>query len=159
MNYVTASSNLKELVYDKFKGLKKFQIVAIASEEAGAQIETLKTELTQYESLKYWHFLMGSDFAIGNFFSYLNSDFALNEDLGSNHVYIIDKELMQRGRLDDRSKQEKIKPYHLTHCIHMIVLRLQILKIKCLKICGFYLLNIVKNVKEISIQILGEPVI
>mgnify|MGYP001328749040 CR=1 FL=1 len=58
MNYVTASSNLKELVYDKFKGFKKFQIVAIASEEAGAQIETLKIELTQYESLKYWHFLI-----------------------------------------------------------------------------------------------------
>ena len=42
MNYVTASSNLKELVYDKFKGFKKFQIVAITSEEAGAQIEALK---------------------------------------------------------------------------------------------------------------------
>ncbi len=124
MDYVTASSNLKELVYDKFKGFKKFQIVAIASDESRAQIDTLKSELTQYDSLKYWYFLTGSDFAIGNFFSYLNSDFALNDDLGSNHVYIIDKELMQRGRLDDRSKQEKSKaspsyPLYSYDCIEV----------------------------------------
>ena len=67
---------------------------------------------------------MGSDFAVGNFFSYLNSDFALNEDLGSNHVYIIDKELMQRGRLDDRSKQELNKalpsyPLYSYDCIEV----------------------------------------
>ena len=88
---------------------------------------------------KYWHFLKGNDFAITNFFSYLNSDFALNDDLGSNHVYIIDKELMQRGRLDDRSKQELKNASPSYHYTLMIVLRLQISKIKCLKICGFYL--------------------
>jgi hypothetical protein len=48
----------------------------------------------------------------------------LNDDLGSNHVYIIDKELMQRGRLDDRSKQEKSKaspsyPLYSYDCIEV----------------------------------------
>lgn len=109
MNYITASSNLKELVYDKFKGFKTFQVIAITSLEADKELDELKSELTQYEALKYWHFLKGNEFAITNFFNSLNSEYALNKDLGSNQVFVLDKELMQRGRLDDRSKPERAK--------------------------------------------------
>ena len=124
MNYVTAASNLKELVYDKFKGFKRFQVVAIATTDAQSQIQTLKDELTQYDTLKYWYFATGSEYAINNFFAYINSDYPLNEDMGSDHVYIIDKELMQRGRIDDRSKQEKAKgapsyPLYSYDCIEV----------------------------------------
>ena len=47
--------NLKELVYDKFKGFKKSQIVIVVPEGTEEDIKSLKTEINTYEDLKYWH--------------------------------------------------------------------------------------------------------
>lgn len=102
----TAVSNLKELVYDKFKGFKKFQIVMIATDGTESQVKNLLSEISSYEDLKFWHFVFSSEEQIKGLFKSLESKYNLGVNLNSNLVYIVDKDLNQRGRLDDRSDNE-----------------------------------------------------
>lgn len=101
-----AASNLKELVYDKFKGFKKFQTVLIVPEGAQKEVEQLKKEIISYEELKFWHFLYAQPMMIERLYSSLKSEGKLNSDLATNNVFIIDKDLNQRGRIDDRSDND-----------------------------------------------------
>ncbi|MCF7568362.1 hypothetical protein L3X37_08295 [Sabulilitoribacter arenilitoris] len=109
-----AVSNLKELVYDKFKGFKRFQIVIVAPNGTQANVEKLKQEIASYEDLRFWHFVFGEPNNIQPLFYSLKSKENLNTDLSSNHVFVIDKDLSQRGRIDDRTDNEieKNKPVY-----------------------------------------------
>ncbi len=102
----TAASNLKELVYDKFKGFKRFQIVILLPKGSEDAAKQLKNEISSYEDLRFWHFAFGEPNAIHNVFNSLKSKHPLNGDLSTNSVFVVDKELKQRGRLDDRSDNE-----------------------------------------------------
>jgi len=110
----TAALNLKELVYDKFKGFKKFQIVIVLPKGTEKIAEKLKSEISSYEDLRFWHFVFGEPNDIQRLFYSLKSKLNLNEDLSSSHVFVIDKDLSQRGRLDDRTDKEleKNKPVY-----------------------------------------------
>jgi len=98
--------NLKELIYDKFKGFKRFQVVSLVGEDSQDQVTLLKKELFQYEPLEYWHFVHLSESEITNIFNSLNSETSLDSSSATDHVFIVDKERNQRGRLDDREKHE-----------------------------------------------------
>lgn len=114
MDKLIATSNLKELVYDKFKGFKRFQIVIVAPKGTEKTVEKLKLEIASYEDLRFWHFVFGEPSDIKRLFYSLKSELNLNEDLSSNNVFVIDKDLSQRGRLDDRTDNEleKNKPIY-----------------------------------------------
>jgi len=101
--------NLKELIYDKFKGFKRFQVIALVPNGSKDQVQLLKKELYQYDDLKYWHFIFCDDNDIRNIHNSLLNKSALSDDLSSEEVYIIDKELNQRGRIDDRTEPEREK--------------------------------------------------
>lgn len=123
-----AASNLKELIYDKFKGFKKFQIIAIVAPEAKNNLELLKKEIESHEDLKYWHFVFLSDDATKSLFNSLKTDRPLNSNLSTSRVFIIDMDLNQRGRLDDRTEREvetKLAAYDLTSydCIEVAILK------------------------------------
>ena len=109
MEKATVASNLKELVYDKFKGFKRFQILILVPEESESQVKLLKKELLKYDELKYWHFAYGHEQDINKVFNSLRSNAILNASFGSDHVFIIDKERNQRGRIDDRTDREMEK--------------------------------------------------
>ncbi|MDD7884463.1 hypothetical protein [Flavivirga sp. 57AJ16] len=108
------ASNLKELVYDKFKGFKRFQIVIVMPKGTEDTVEKLKAEINSYEDLRFWHFVYGEPDNIKKTFFTLKSQTNLSENLGTDHVFIIDKDLNQRGRLDDRTDHEleKNKPVY-----------------------------------------------
>ena len=106
--FITAS-NLKELVYDKFKGFKRFQVVVIMPKGTEKDVEAIKKEIGSYEDIRFWYFVFGETEAINSIFKSLKSDIVLNGDLASDNVFIIDKDLNQRGRLDDRTDNEKVK--------------------------------------------------
>jgi hypothetical protein len=105
-NYIIEASNLKELVYDKFTGFKKFQIVSLVPLEAKERAERLRKELTKYKPLEYWKFVYASQEDINRLFSTLRTSKFLNYEGFVSEVYVIDKELNQRGRLDNRTKKE-----------------------------------------------------
>lgn len=105
-NYL-AASNLKELVYDKFKGFKKFQIVMVVPKGTEAATEQLKKEIRSYEDTRFWHFVYGGPQDVQTVFNSLKSKTPLDSDLATKAVFIIDKDLNQRGRIDDRKDNEK----------------------------------------------------
>ncbi|NCO64564.1 MAG: hypothetical protein GW839_10420 [Flavobacteriales bacterium] len=109
MENVIAASNLKELVYDKFKGFKKFQVVIVVPDGTQMAIEQLKNEINPYEDIRFWHFMYGHQEDIHNLFNSLSSKLPLNTNFSTNLVYIIDKDLNQRGRIDDRTDNEVVK--------------------------------------------------
>jgi len=106
---IITASNLKELVYDKFKGFKRFQVVVIVPEGTEKDVETIKKEIGSYEDIRFWHFVFGEPDTIRRLFKSLKTDHELNINLASDHVFIVDKDLNQRGRLDDRTDNEKAK--------------------------------------------------
>src|SRR5690606_20581864 len=57
MQKLITGSNLKELVYDKFKGFKRFQIVIVMPKGTESKVETLKKEIASYEDIRFWHFV------------------------------------------------------------------------------------------------------
>lgn len=101
-----AASNLKELVYDKFKGFKRFQIVIIMPKGTEEAVTALKTEISSYEDLRFWHFVFGEPQDIKRIYFSLKSKSDLTDDLSSNYVFLVDKDLNQRGRIDDRTDRE-----------------------------------------------------
>ncbi|NNK82722.1 MAG: hypothetical protein HKO92_06340, partial [Flavobacteriaceae bacterium] len=107
-NAITAL-NLKEVIYDKFQGFKKFQVVIVVPYGAEKHVALLKKELYQYDLLKYWHFVYGEASQIKDLFNSLRSEVTLDETLATSNVFIIDKERNQRGRLDNREEKEKEK--------------------------------------------------
>lgn len=114
---IVETSNLKELIYDKFQGFKKFQIVMIVAEDTEDKTERLSKELSKFEPLEYWHFVSLNNSDIKKLFNSLRSSQVLDYNQAISSVFIIDKDLNQRGRFDDRSKREikrKEKPYILT---------------------------------------------
>lgn len=100
------ASNLKELVYDKFKGFKKFQVVIVLPLGSENEAELLKNEIGKYEDIRFWHFVFGNENAIQQLFNSLKSNGTLDSTLATESVFIIDKELQQRGRIDDRTDNE-----------------------------------------------------
>ena len=108
------ASNLKELVYDKFKGFKRFQVVVLMPKGTEEAVQTLKQEISSYEDLRFWHFVFGEPSHIKRVYFSLKKEEDLSEDLATDHVFIIDKDLNQRGRIDDRTDNEieKNKPVY-----------------------------------------------
>ena len=106
MTQATVALNVKELVYDKFMGFKRFQILALYTGKNPEQIQELKKQLITYDTLDYWHFIEASSEETEKLYNSLLSEESLSAKYASPNIYIIDKELNQRGRLDDRTKPE-----------------------------------------------------
>jgi len=128
MDKSTVASNLKELIYDKFKGFKRFQILIVVPQGSESQIKLLKKELLKYDELKYWKFAYGHEQDIIKLFESLKANTNLDKNLAADHVFIIDKDLKQRGRLDDRTERQVEKGeaiYELSsyNCIKVAIIK------------------------------------
>lgn len=124
VNHTIAASNLKELVYDKFKGFKKFQIVIVLPKGAELQAAELQKEINNYDDMRFWHYVFGESNDIKSLFNNLKTEESLDENLFTDHVFIVDKDLAQRGRIDDRDDKEKQKnkavyPLYSYDCIEV----------------------------------------
>jgi hypothetical protein len=106
MDNLTVALNLKELIYDKFKGFKKFQMLMVVPNGSEDQVNELLLELYAYDELKYWGFAFGTSDQIKDLYTSLKSSNTLNNHLSSPYIFIVDKDLNQRGRIDDRKPSD-----------------------------------------------------
>ncbi|TYC10698.1 hypothetical protein ES677_10930 [Bizionia gelidisalsuginis] len=121
-------SNLRELIYDKFQGFKKFQVVILVSKGSEDGAYRLKQELNKYNELKYWHFVFVDNDDSQKLFNNLRSTLSLDSNYASDYVFIVDKDLNQRGRLDDRTdkeieKNDLVYPLTAYNCTKVAILK------------------------------------
>ena len=102
----TTTLNLKELIYDKFLGFKRFQVITLALNESQVELEQLRKQLLDYDALKYWKFIAMDSLQIQNIYNSLKSKGPLDNSYATDEVFIVDSELMQRGRTDDRTDND-----------------------------------------------------
>ena len=102
----TTTLNLKELIYDKFLGFKRFQVITLALNESQVELEQLRKQLLDYDALKYWKFITMDSLQIQNIYNSLKSKGPLDISYATDEVFIVDSELMQRGRTDDRTDND-----------------------------------------------------
>jgi len=113
MDKITSALNLKELVYDKFKGFKKFQIVSISSGDSSNFLYELKKELIKSDELNYWYFATVDKVSLQKIYFSLRAESKLDSSNYTSQVFIIDKQKNQRGRIDDRNEDQVIKSLDL----------------------------------------------
>ena len=106
MNNITGGLNLKQLVYDKFKGFKfnkkKFQIITVGTKGSENEIKSFKRELLKYDKLEYWYFGTTSVENYKNIYnSLIDNRNNLDTLYATNNVFIIDEDRNQRGRIID----------------------------------------------------------
>lgn len=124
VDHVIAASNLKELVYDKFKGFKTFQIVIVLPKGTEDKALQLQKEINNYDDMRFWHYVFGEPNDIKKVFNSLKSEESLDDTLFTDHVFIIDKDVVQRGRIDDREDKEierndAVYPLYSYDCIEV----------------------------------------
>ena len=110
---ITSALNLKELVYDKFKGFKKFQIVSISSGDSSNFLYEVKKELLKSDELNYWYFATVDNVSLQKIYFSLRAESKLDSSNYTSQVFIIDKQKNQRGRIDDRNEDQVIKSLDL----------------------------------------------
>ncbi len=96
--------NLNQKIYKRFFEFNDLQFVMIVPKGTESEIAELKKELGHLVDIKKWHFIYADDGDIARFFTELNTDLTLNEDLATPYVFIIDKDMSLRGRKNDENE-------------------------------------------------------
>lgn len=97
----TNALNLNEKIYKRFYQYSDFQMIALMPDGVESQVAKLKKELGYTTDVSNWHFLYGKMDALQKVYKSFNSGTALDSLGYSPLVFIVDKELNLRGRLDD----------------------------------------------------------
>nr|WP_224484319.1 hypothetical protein [Robertkochia sp. 3YJGBD-33] len=97
----TNAFNLNQKIYKRFNGFEDFQFVMVLPEGTEDKAAALKMELAPLADVGNWNFVFVQPSEIQRIFSSLNTSYDLGEDLGSDRVFIIDKERRLRGRVQD----------------------------------------------------------
>ena len=93
--------NLNEVIYKRYRKSLYFQSILIAPKGTEAQVGSLKKKLSTYTDIKNWKFVFMSADEIKTLFKSFDSPYTINQDLSSEYVFIVDRELRLRGRKDD----------------------------------------------------------
>ena len=83
MDDATLALNLKELIYDKFLGFKRFQVLVLVPNSAKDQVYALNKELNSYIPMEYWTFAFGSNQSIRDAYSSLRVSNSLRSNLST----------------------------------------------------------------------------
>ncbi len=93
--------NLNEKIYKRFQDFDDFQFIMVMPEGTEVAVEALKKELGTLSTIDKWHFVFLPDSSIRDLFQSLGTNLALDENLATSYVFLIDKDQALRGRTDD----------------------------------------------------------
>lgn len=99
--------NLNQKIYKRFYEFDDFQLVMVMPEGTGDQVTDLKKELGGFTDISKWKFAFAKEDKIRSLFNSLGTDLALDGNLGTPYVFIIDKMGNLRGR--DKDEEEQVK--------------------------------------------------
>ena len=91
--------NLYEIIYDKYKDFKDFQVVMVLPDGTQNQVaDLLKLDIKKLGTYKGWNFVFASPTEIVTFYEKLNLVGKLDTTLATPNVFIVDKKRNLRGR-------------------------------------------------------------
>jgi len=100
--------NLYEVIYDKYKDFKDFQVVMVLQDGTQSQVEKLlKIDIDKLGTHKGWSFVFASPKEIATFYDKLQLVGKLDATMSTPNVFIIDKKRNLRGR---KGEDQKGKP-------------------------------------------------
>jgi len=99
--------NLNMKIYRQFKDFNDFQIVMIGTEGSSESWSVVRSDLEAMGDISGWRYVEMPGGLIRGLFNELAPDYNLENDLGSPYVFIVDKEIKQRGRDDDEDEGVK----------------------------------------------------
>jgi hypothetical protein len=100
--------NLYEIIYDKYKDFKDFQVVMVLPDGTQNQVmELLKLDIEKLGTHKGWNFVFASPDQITTFYDKLQLVGKLDNTYATPNVFIVDKKRNLRGR---KGEDQKGKP-------------------------------------------------
>ncbi|ARV11526.1 hypothetical protein [Gilvibacter sp. SZ-19] len=93
--------NLAHKIYTPYSEFYDLQFVWLIPEGAEGTISELEEKLSKIKETSKWQFVVLSDQQIRKLKGELGSPYPLEDDLGTDYVYIIDKDRRLRGRNQD----------------------------------------------------------
>ncbi len=99
--------NLNQKIYKRFYEFNDFQFVMLVPKGNESKVAALKSELGNLADVVKWKFAYGDEEQIQRFFNELKTDLALDENLATPYVFIIDKDRNLRGRTNDEDEGTK----------------------------------------------------
>lgn len=99
--------NLKEKIYDRYKEFKDLQFVSIVLPNQNERIKAFIETINSTSDADKWFFIELTNTELSKLFKSLESDVKLDEFSSTNQIFIIDKNLNLRGRLQDDNGNKK----------------------------------------------------
>ena len=96
--------HLDQKILRNFYGFNDFQFLIILPEEAREEAAKFVEDFEEITDPAQWKFAFGSREEVERVFKSFQTGLQLDENLQSPYVFIIDKELNLRGRLDDEDE-------------------------------------------------------
>lgn len=93
--------NLNQKIYKPFYEFRDFQMVMVLPDGKQEEMRNIMEELGALVDISRWKIVYGSPEEIRSLYASLGTGRELDKDLGTDFVYIIDKEQRLRGRTDD----------------------------------------------------------
>lgn len=94
--------NLNQKIYKPFYGFTDFQMIAVYPEGAEKEVLKFKNEIEAFTDVQKWTFVPLATQEIETLFNSFQTPYELDEHWFSQRVFIVDKELNLRGRLEDK---------------------------------------------------------
>jgi hypothetical protein len=99
--------NLNQKIYKRFSEFSDFQMVMVVPTGNETIVDEIKTELQKLTDISKWEFIFADGDSIKTYFERMRIPVKLEDDLGTDLVFIVDKERKLRGRDDDEDEGVK----------------------------------------------------
>ncbi len=109
--------NLNEKIYKRYHTFKDLQFVVLSPIGTEEEVKIIQRELGNSTEMTEWKFIFATPEEIQTYFNQLGlKKDKLNEGLGNNNVYLIDKERNLRGRKvrDEKEYKEGYSMFHVS---------------------------------------------
>ena len=104
--------NLNQKVYQRYHQFKDLQFVVVCPIGTEADARALLASLDVITDITQWHFVFAAPEEIAAFYTGLKLKAPLPATLGSENVYIVDKERNLRGRKGSKEYKEGYSTFH-----------------------------------------------
>lgn len=98
--------NLNEVIYKRFSQNLYFQSIVVIPEGNEKEALEIQERLGIYADASNWKFVFLSREKIVSIFNSFDSPYTINDNFGSEYVFIVDRELRLRGRKDDEDTDD-----------------------------------------------------